>query len=95
VDNWTIGYTTDYVMGVWAGNNDNSPMINVIGVTGAGPIWHAGMLLAEQVHSPKNFPVPKGVVQRTVTYPEGITTTDWYISGLSWMDWGLGLPGVL
>ncbi|HYX49540.1 MAG TPA: penicillin-binding transpeptidase domain-containing protein, partial [Ktedonobacteraceae bacterium] len=47
-DNWTIGYTTDYVMGVWAGNNDNSPMLNVIGVTGAGPIWHESMLLAEQ-----------------------------------------------
>src|SRR5581483_3634625 len=30
-DNWTIGYTTDYVMGVWAGNDDNSPMIDVTG----------------------------------------------------------------
>ena len=94
-DNWTIGYTTDYVMGVWAGNNDNSPMINVIGVTGAGPIWHEGMLLAEQGRSPTNFLTPPGVVQRTVTYPEGITTTDWYIKGVSWTDWGLGWPGSL
>jgi membrane peptidoglycan carboxypeptidase len=94
-DNWTVGYTTDYVMGVWAGNNDNSPMVNVIGVTGAGPIWHEGMLLAEQSHHPANFAVPPGLVQRTVTYPAGLTTTDWYIKGLSWTDWGLGLPGVL
>jgi membrane peptidoglycan carboxypeptidase len=78
-DNWTIGYSTDYVMGVWAGNNDNSPMINVIGVTGAGPIWHDGMLLAEQGHHPSNFAVPPGLVQQTITYPEGLTTTDWYI----------------
>jgi len=89
VDNWTIGYTTDYVMGVWAGNNNNSPMINVIGVTGAGPIWHGGLLLAEQGYHPSNFSVPPGVVQRTVTYPEGITTTDWYIKGLPLTDWGL------
>jgi penicillin-binding protein 1A len=89
-DNWTIGYTNDYVMGVWAGNIDNSPMSNVIGVTGAGPIWHAGMLLAEQNLSPSNFVVPYGVVQRTVSYPEGLTTNDWYIKGLSWADWGLG-----
>ncbi|HEY3993165.1 MAG TPA: transglycosylase domain-containing protein [Ktedonobacteraceae bacterium] len=94
-DNWTIGYTTDYVMGVWAGNNDNSPMHNVIGVTGAGPIWHEGMLLAEQGRQPTNFPVPSGVASRTVTYPEGLTTTDWYIKGLSWSDWGLGWNGSL
>src|SRR5579875_1513374 len=94
-DNWTIGYTTDYVMGVWAGNNDNSPMNNVIGVTGAGPIFHEGMLLAEQGHPPHNFSTPPGVVKRTVTYPEGLTTTDWYIEGLPWTDWGLGWPGSL
>lgn len=94
-DNWTIGYTTEYVMGVWAGNDDNSPMLNVIGVTGAGPIWHEGMLLAEQGHPPTNFLVPPGLVQRTVSYPEGISTTDWYIKGVPWTDWGLGWPGVL
>jgi len=89
-DNWTLGYTNDYVMGVWAGNNDNSAMNNVIGVTGAGPIWHAGMLLAEQGHSPTDFVAPPGIVQRTITYPGGLTTTDLYIKGLSWTDWGLG-----
>lgn len=94
-DNWTVGYTNDYVMGVWAGNNDNSPMINVIGVTGAGPIWHQGMLLAEQGQHPTDFAVPSGVVQRTVSYPEGLTTTDWYIKGMPTNDWGLGWAGSL
>ena len=94
-DNWTIGYTTDYVMGVWAGNNDNSPMLNVIGITGAGPIWHESMLQAEQGHNPTNFIVPPGVVQHTVSYPEGITTTDWYFKGVPRTDWGLGWPGSL
>ncbi|HEY0754507.1 MAG TPA: transglycosylase domain-containing protein [Ktedonobacteraceae bacterium] len=94
-DNWTIGYTTDYVMGVWAGNNNNSPMHNVIGVTGAGPIWHQGMLLAEHGRVPTNFPIPSGVVSRTVRYTVGLTTTDWYIEGLPSNDWGLGWPGSL
>lgn len=96
-DNWTIGYTTDYVMGVWAGNNDNSPMQDVIGVTGAGPIWHQGMLLAEQElgQAPVNFVAPDGVVKRTIHYPEGLTTSDWYIKGLPGRDWGLGWPGSL
>ncbi len=41
-DNWTIGYNPSYVVGVWVGNNDNSPMNQAIasGETGASPIWH-------------------------------------------------------
>src|SRR5579875_1017198 len=77
-DNWTIGYTPDYVMGVWAGNNNNTPMINVIGVTGAGPIWHDSMLLAEQGKPVRDFTNPGGLVQATVHYP-GLTSTDWYL----------------
>lgn len=39
-DNWTIGYTNKYLVAVWVGNNDNSPMSGVAsGVTGATPIW--------------------------------------------------------
>lgn len=41
-DNWTVGYTAEFVVGVWVGNNDNSPMDPIIasGTTGASPIWH-------------------------------------------------------
>ena len=40
-DNWTIGYTPNFLVGVWVGNNNNSPMSKVAsGVTGASPIWH-------------------------------------------------------
>jgi 1A family penicillin-binding protein len=40
-DNWAIGYTNDVTVGVWVGNNDNSPMNQRVasGVTGASPIW--------------------------------------------------------
>jgi membrane peptidoglycan carboxypeptidase len=41
-DNWTIGYTPNFLTVVWVGNNDNSPMHPYLtsGVTGAAPIWH-------------------------------------------------------
>jgi penicillin-binding protein 1C len=40
-DNWTIGYTPSYVVEAWVGNNDNTPMSNIVsGVTGAAPIWN-------------------------------------------------------
>lgn len=40
-DNWTVGYTPSFVVGVWVGNNDNSSMSKVSsGITGAAPIWN-------------------------------------------------------
>ena len=80
-DNWTVGYTTDFVMGVWAGNDDGSPMINVSGITGAAPIWHDSMLLAEQGHPIQDFTNPGGLQTATVTYPDGVTSTDLFLPG--------------
>ena len=42
-DAWTIGYSKNIVIGVWVGNNNNSPMKKVPAVTIAGPIWHKAM----------------------------------------------------
>jgi len=38
-DNWTIGFRDDYIVGVWTGNLDNTPMKEVAGVDGAAVIW--------------------------------------------------------
>lgn len=38
-DGWIIGYTPFLAVGVWTGNNDNSPMLEKPGVVVAGPIW--------------------------------------------------------
>ena len=40
-DNWTVGYTPEFLTIAWVGNNDNKPMSYVAsGVTGAAPIWN-------------------------------------------------------
>lgn len=41
-DNWTIGFTPEYLVATWVGNTDNSAMnpYLVSGVTGAAPIWN-------------------------------------------------------
>ena len=56
-DNWAIGYTPSYVVGVWVGNNDNSPMNQAIasGVTGASPIWH-DIMASVLKGKPSEFP---------------------------------------
>lgn len=47
-DNWAVGYSRKVVVGVWVGNNDNSPMDPTIasGATGASPIWRRIMIEA-------------------------------------------------
>jgi 1A family penicillin-binding protein len=64
-DNWTIGYSSEYVVGVWVGNADNQPMVQVSGVTGAAPIWNSIM---RSIHSnnPPPFLRPGGITEVTV-----------------------------
>lgn len=77
-DTLAIGYTTDLVVGSWTGNDDDTPMFNIIGVDGASRIWHDSMLLAEAGKPIQQFPAPPSdVVKKTVAYPN-LTTTDWY-----------------
>jgi penicillin-binding protein 1C len=44
-DNWCVGYTRAYTVGVWVGNFEGRPMPGISGLTGAGPLWHQAMLL--------------------------------------------------
>lgn len=72
-DNWTIGYTPNYVVAVWVGNNDNTPMQGLVsGITGAAPIWHKIMshLVSEK---PPQIPVkPDEVVGLNICSTSGL-----------------------
>lgn len=66
-DAWTIGYTPFLVAGVWAGNNDNTPMIRQgSSILAAVPIWHAFFKEALKQYSPEPFnrPDPTPYVQK-------------------------------
>ena len=62
-DNWTIGYTPELVVGVWAGNADNEPMRHVSGIAGAAPIWHDFMEEVLKGHPVQEFAEPEGLVR--------------------------------
>lgn len=90
VDNWTMGYTPHITVGVWAGNSDNSAMNNVIGITGAGPIWHDVMTwINQRYHFPSDdFSRPADVIQATTSATTGLVpglgdsvNYDWVIDG--------------
>lgn len=72
-DNWTIGYTPDFVVASWVGNNDNTPMSNIAsGITGAAPIWNDIMsyLLKDKVPHPVTRPA--NVIQKRVCSLSGL-----------------------
>ena len=56
-DAWFIGFTTDYVAGVWMGYDDNTPLT---GVTGGGlpaEIWREAMVRIHEGIEPKELPM--------------------------------------
>lgn len=95
VDNWTIGYSSSLVVGVWSGNADGNrnPMREgVIGISGAGPIWHDIITYASghcqlgmcpsKAYPTNPFTVPPGVVQASVNTFNGLQGsgyTDWML----------------
>lgn len=61
-DNWTVGYTADYVAGVWMGNKDPYDyMINTPGSYGAAFIWHAVMEYTNKDDPITAFTEPEGL----------------------------------
>lgn len=71
-DNWTFGYTNDYVVSVWVGNNDNSPMSYVAsGITGASPIWNKITRLLLDPDLPHHFIRPEGMIARQICLQTG------------------------
>lgn len=75
-DNLTVGYTPQLVTGVWVGNADNSPMVNISGVAGAGPIWNQFMLRAHAGEPVLAFSPPPGVRQFEVCADTGTEPSD-------------------
>jgi len=76
-DNWTIGYTPNFLVASWVGNNDNSPMSSVVsGLSGASPIWNKIMsfILEDKTTSPPNK--PDGVARINVCRSSGLLPID-------------------
>ena len=87
-DNWCIGYSDTYTVGVWVGNFSGEPMHNVTGITGAAPVWleimnylHKGKIS----HAPK---APSGVILSRVSFAKEIEPErdEWFMNGTEPVD---------
>ena len=75
-DNWTVGYSPRYTVGVWVGNFDGEPMHNVSGISGSGPLFKDIMLLLDKGEAGSGFAEPKGVVTSAVCPLTGMRPTE-------------------
>jgi len=81
-DNWCVGFTDRYTVGVWVGNFSGEPMWNVSGVSGAAPVWLDVMNWLHRDSAKTARTVPKGVTQKQVSFSSGEPTRmEWFITG--------------
>lgn len=82
-DNWCIGASTRYTVGVWVGNFDGASMWDVSGVSGAAPIWQDVMNYLHRGISNGRPPAPSGVEQVQVTFEgtQEAERAEWFLTG--------------
>ena len=80
-DNWTVGWNKKFIVGVWVGNNDNTPMKNVAsGVTGAAPIWRRIVFDAIKRYGAEVYTTSGEIVMADVDVVSGYRAHDGYPS---------------
>lgn len=84
-DNWTIGGNANAMVGVWVGNNDNSPMLSVAsGISGASPIWRKVLLESIKGKPEVKFEEPSNIVKSEVDKISGFVAHDGFPSRSEW-----------
>jgi penicillin-binding protein 1C len=82
-DNWCLGYSARYTVGVWVGNFDGRSMWDVSGVSGAAPVWRDVMDWLNR-DSPGGAPAPPpGLVRQAVDFRPAVepARSEWFVRG--------------
>ena len=82
-DNWAMGWSQHYTVGVWVGNASGAPMWDVSGTSGAAPIW-AAVVQHLHAHTPSRAPAPPpGLVQAQVQFGHALEAprSEWFLQG--------------
>uniref|UniRef100_A0A7C4TJ61 PBP1A family penicillin-binding protein n=1 Tax=candidate division WWE3 bacterium TaxID=2053526 RepID=A0A7C4TJ61_UNCKA len=71
-DSWTMGFTPQYTVGVWMGNNDRTVMARVSGIEGAAYIWHDIIEAIHQGLPVEQFTKPAGLKELYIDSKTGL-----------------------
>ncbi|MHA6718969.1 penicillin-binding protein 1C [Sphingomonas sp. RS6] len=70
-DNWCIGFSDRFTVGVWVGNLEGDPMRAVSGTSGAAPVWRDVMMALHDRIPGRAPPEPRGIETRMVRFAQG------------------------
>ena len=100
-DNWVVGWSQRYTVGVWVGNASGASMHSVSGASGAAPVW-AEVMAHLHARQPSRAPQPPaGVVQQAVRYgadpvtgvPPESARQEWFLPGTAQAEFQMGTAG--
>jgi penicillin-binding protein 1C len=80
-DNWCVGFTDRYTVGVWIGNFDGSPMHDVSGIAGAAPAWRD---IVDHLHAGRPSEAPKAparLIRRKINVAGEPPRREWFLPG--------------
>jgi len=82
-DNWCVGFSRDYTVGVWVGNFSGEPMRDVSGVSGAAPLWLDIMEWLHRNAPSQAPPPPAGVDPQPIVFPASSepARAEWFARG--------------
>lgn len=82
-DNWALGWSSRYTVGVWVGNAGGAPMWDVSGSSGAAPVWAEVMGFLHRREASRAPAPPTGLVQAKVSFGDALEASreEWFIAG--------------
>jgi len=82
-DNWAIGYSSRFTVGVWVGNFSGEPMHDVSGVSGAAPVWREIMDFLHEGNPPRAPGAPVGMARQVIAYADSTEPPreEWFLDG--------------
>ncbi|MBI2726800.1 MAG: penicillin-binding protein 1C [Polaromonas sp.] len=94
-DNWAMGYSQRYTVGVWVGNSSGAPMWDVSGTSGAAPVWAAVMNYLHKTEPSRSPAPPPGLVQARTGFGKQLEAArnEWFIAGTEQKVFAMDAPG--
>lgn len=82
-DNWAVGWSERYTVGVWVGNASGAPMWDVSGTSGAAPVWAELMSFLHRREASRAPAPPPGLVRARVRFGDELEAArdEWFIAG--------------
>jgi penicillin-binding protein 1C len=94
-DNWAVGYTPEWTIGVWVGNFNGSPMKKVSGITGSAPVLRDAAILMHKRYPSGWFEKPRGITEVEICPDSGLLKSVHCPSGVLEVFYKKNMPEVI